>query len=52
MFSYRNRKWLPQIQRFLRADGNYLVIVGSGHLVGDHGLIRTLGDRGYRVKQL
>jgi uncharacterized protein len=52
MFSYRNRKWLPQIQRFLRADGNYLVIVGSGHLVGDHGLIRALEDRGYRVKQL
>jgi uncharacterized protein YbaP (TraB family) len=52
MFSRRNRKWLPQIERFLRGDGNYLVIVGSGHLVGDHGLVRALHDRGYRVKQL
>jgi uncharacterized protein YbaP (TraB family) len=52
MFSRRNRKWLPQIESFLRGNGNYLVIVGSGHLVGNHGLIRTLQDRGYRVKQL
>jgi uncharacterized protein len=52
MFLQRNRKWLPQIERFLQGDGNYLVIVGSGHLVGDHGLVRALEGRGYRVKQL
>jgi uncharacterized protein YbaP (TraB family) len=52
MFLQRNQKWLPQIERFLQSDGNYLVIVGSGHLVGDHGLVRTLQERGYRVKQL
>lgn len=52
MFLQRNNKWLPQIERFLQSDGNYLVIVGSGHLVGDHGLVRTLQERGYRVKQL
>jgi len=43
---------LPQIERFLESDGNYLVIVGSGHLVGDHGLVRALQGRGYQVKQL
>jgi uncharacterized protein len=52
MFSRRNRKWLPQIEKFLRGDSNYLVIVGSGHLVGDHGLIRALQERGYHIKQL
>ena len=52
MFSRRNQKWLPQIQRFLEGDGNYLVIVGSGHLVGDHGLVRALQGQGYEVKQL
>jgi uncharacterized protein len=52
MFLQRNQKWLPQIERFLESDGNYLVIVGSGHLVGDHGLVRALQGRGYRVKQL
>jgi uncharacterized protein YbaP (TraB family) len=52
MFLQRNQKWLPQIEHFLESDGNYLVIVGSGHLVGDHGLVRALEGRGYRVKQL
>jgi hypothetical protein len=52
MFSGRNRKWLPQIEGFLRGNNNYLVIVGSGHLVGNHGIVRVLQDRGYRVKQL
>ena len=52
MFLLRNQKWLPQIERFLEGDGNYLVIVGSGHLVGDHGLVRALQGRGYQVKQL
>jgi uncharacterized protein YbaP (TraB family) len=52
MFLRRNQKWLPQIERFLQGDGNYLVIVGSGHLVGNHGLVRALQERGYRVKQL
>jgi uncharacterized protein len=52
MFLQRNQKWLPQIQRFLQSDGNYLVIVGSGHLVGDHGIVRALQGQGYRVKQL
>ena len=52
MFSRRNLKWLPQIERFLHGDTNYLVIVGSGHLVGDHGLVRALQDRGYRIEQL
>jgi uncharacterized protein len=52
MFLQRNRKWLPQIESFLSGDSNYLVIVGSGHLVGDHGLVRALQERGYQVKQL
>jgi uncharacterized protein YbaP (TraB family) len=52
MFARRNQKWLPQIEAFLRGDTNYLVIVGSGHLVGDHGLVKALQDRGYQVKQL
>jgi uncharacterized protein len=52
MFLQRNQKWLPQIERFLQGNGNYLVIVGSGHLVGDHGLVRALQGQGYQVKQL
>ncbi|MFZ0502097.1 MAG: TraB/GumN family protein [Chthoniobacterales bacterium] len=52
MFLNRNQKWLPQIERFLTGNSNYLVIVGSGHLVGDHGLVRALQERGYQLKQL
>jgi uncharacterized protein YbaP (TraB family) len=29
----RNRKWLPKIEALLNEDGNYLVIVGTGHLL-------------------
>ncbi|HEV7613107.1 MAG TPA: TraB/GumN family protein [Steroidobacteraceae bacterium] len=30
----RNRKWVPKIEALLNEDKNYLVIVGTGHLVG------------------
>ena len=52
MFSKRNGKWLPQIERFVKGGANYLVIVGAGHLVGEQGLIRTLQRAGYHVEQL
>jgi uncharacterized protein YbaP (TraB family) len=52
MFSKRNGKWLPQIERFVSDGANYLVIVGAGHLVGEQGLVRTLQRAGYRVEQL
>lgn len=52
MFSKRNVKWLPQIERFVGGGANYLVIVGAGHLVGDQGLVRALQRAGYHVEQL
>ena len=52
MFAKRNARWLPQIERLTRENFNCLVIVGAGHLVGNHGLIETLRQRGYRIEQL
>ncbi len=52
MFAKRNARWLPQIERLTREKFNCLVIVGAGHLVGNHGLIETLRQRGYRIEQL
>jgi uncharacterized protein len=52
MFAKRNARWLPQIERLTRENFNSLVIVGAGHLVGNHGLIETLRQRGYRIEQL
>ena len=52
MFAKRNARWLPQIERLTHEKFNCLVIVGAGHLVGSHGLIETLRQRGYRIEQL
>jgi uncharacterized protein YbaP (TraB family) len=52
LFSKRNSKWLPEIERFAHQSGNYLIIVGAGHLVGDDGVIAQLKRAGYSVRQL
>ena len=36
----------------LRGQGNYFVIVGAGHLVGEKGIIRLLADAGFRPRPL
>ncbi len=38
----RNRKWVPKIEALLDRDQNYLVIVGTGHLVGRDSVIELL----------
>ena len=43
----RNQRWLPQIERFLKDDHDYLVVVGALHVVGDHGLIEMMRHDGY-----
>ena len=52
LFSRRNSKWVPEIERFAHANGNYLVIVGAGHLVGDDGVVAQLRQAGFSVQQL
>lgn len=47
----RNQNWLPQIEAFCHDDKNYLVIVGTGHLVGQDGLVRLLSEKGYSIEQ-
>jgi uncharacterized protein YbaP (TraB family) len=42
----RNRKWVPKIEALLNDDQNYLVIVGTGHLVGQGSVIELLGKDG------
>jgi uncharacterized protein YbaP (TraB family) len=42
----RNRKWLPKIEALLDDDKNYLVIVGTGHLVGQGSVIELLKNDG------
>ena len=47
----RNRKWLPKIEALLNDDKNYLVIVGTGHLVGQGSVIELLQKDGIEAAQ-
>ena len=47
----RNRKWLPKIEALLNDDRNYLVIVGTGHLVGQGSVIDLLKKDGIGATQ-
>jgi uncharacterized protein len=47
----RNRKWVPKIEALLAEDRNYLVIVGTGHLVGQGSVIDLLKKDGIGATQ-
>jgi hypothetical protein len=47
----RNRKWTPKIEALLNDDKNYLVIVGTGHLVGSGSVIDQLKKDGVGATQ-
>jgi hypothetical protein len=47
----RNRKWVPKIEALLNDDRNYLVIVGTGHLVGQGSVIELLRKDGIVAAQ-
>jgi hypothetical protein len=47
----RNRKWVPKIEALLKDDKNYLVIVGTGHLVGQGSVIDLLKKDGIVAAQ-
>jgi uncharacterized protein len=46
----RNRKWIPKIEALLD-DKNYLVIVGTGHLIGRNSVIDLLKKDGIGATQ-
>jgi uncharacterized protein len=47
----RNRKWIPKIEALLKEDKNYLIIVGTGHLVGAGSVIDLLKKDGIDATQ-
>jgi len=48
----RNRNWLQPIQKLQNQSDNYLVIVGTMHLVGENSVLTMLEDKGISVQQL
>ena len=47
----RNRKWIPKIEALLNDDKNYLVIVGTAHLIGQGSVIDLLKKDGIGATQ-
>jgi uncharacterized protein YbaP (TraB family) len=52
LVSDRNKHWVPQIERFLKGNEDYFVVVGALHLVGDGGLLELLRHDGYKPEAL
>lgn len=48
----RNENWLKTVRDLLRADKDYLVVVGAGHLAGKDSLVKKLERLGYSAQQL
>jgi uncharacterized protein YbaP (TraB family) len=51
LIAARNRKWVPKIEALLDQDQDYLVIVGTGHLVGRDSVIDLLKKDGVAAVQ-
>lgn len=47
----RNQQMLVKIENMLQQPGNYFVVVGSGHLIGDKGIVSALKQQGYSVER-
>jgi uncharacterized protein YbaP (TraB family) len=48
----RNRNWVAPIRDLTRRRGNYLVIVGAMHLVGEDSVLAMLEEAGIKSRQL
>jgi len=52
LFVQRNNAWLPQIQQMFGNSSKELVLVGGGHLAGEHSVLALLQQAGYKVEQV
>jgi len=55
LFYERNRQMAEKIAAMLdkpaRKGASYFVVVGSGHLIGDRGIVNLLKEKGYEVER-
>ena len=48
----RNDQMVSKIDDMLKQQGNYFVVVGTGHMIGKKGIVNVLREKGYEVKRL
>jgi uncharacterized protein YbaP (TraB family) len=48
----RNKDWVRQITALLNDDDDYLIVVGTMHLIGKDGVPQLLRNRGMQVEQM
>ncbi|HZD55051.1 MAG TPA: TraB/GumN family protein, partial [Candidatus Aquicultoraceae bacterium] len=51
LFYRRNGTMAAAIERYLREEGEFFVVVGAGHLVGEKGIVERLKKKGFSVEQ-
>ena len=51
VFDERNEAMTKHIEKLLQTPKTYFVAVGSGHLVGERGILRQLQKKNYAVEQ-
>jgi uncharacterized protein len=56
LFYDRNEQMTRKIEQMLKhgpaTETSYFIVVGSGHLIGNKGVVRKLEEKGYKAKRL
>lgn len=52
LFVQRNQNWLPQIEKMFGNNNKELVLIGGGHLAGEHSVLALLQQSGYKLEQV
>lgn len=52
LYFQRNIKMVASIKNYLKQKGDYFVVVGAGHLIGDRGIVQLLRNAGYQLVRL
>lgn len=48
----RNQKMFDKIQGFIEKGGNYFIIAGAAHLIGNEGIVKKIESKGYKIKRV
>jgi uncharacterized protein YbaP (TraB family) len=52
LLDHRNAKWIPKIEATIKSQKPTMVVAGTLHFCGPHGVVAMLRARGYKIEQL